>query len=261
MRLLFAALTACWLTAPRGALSDDFVDVNFDTVSRKIAKEPKYVAEPQYALFIFDRAGKTRVWVVLDKSKADAEHYDVLYFDKNANGDLTEDGERFAGTYNESGEPAGIALLIRVGDFAVPGSDLVHQDLQFSTVPKKGRRGVWFRMKWAGKDEVSGGYSRVGIQTTVYGESAATAPILRPTVEGPLSFGIYTWGPDEQVLKIGEETKVYFILGNRGSGSDTICGVSENFLVPGEDRIVATLIAKDQNGSEVTTRNEIKGHC
>ena len=241
--------------------SNDFVDIDFAKVERKIGKQPKYVAEPLYALFIFDRAGKSRVWVVLDKSEADLEYYDVLYFDKNGNGDLTDDGERFTGKYNPAGEPAGIALLIRVGEFKVPGTDLIHTNLEFSTVPKKDRRGIWFRMKWNGKDEVSGGYSRIGIETTVYGKSAEMAPVLRPTVEGPLSFGIYTWGPEKLTLKIGSESKVYFTVGNNGSGNDTLCGVSENFLVPGEDLIVATLIAKDDEGKEVTTRNEIKGHC
>jgi hypothetical protein len=50
------------------------------------AKEPKYQSEPRYALVVFGPKAQTRVWMVLDGP--------VLYVDLNANGDLTEPGER-----------------------------------------------------------------------------------------------------------------------------------------------------------------------
>jgi hypothetical protein len=51
-----------------------------------IAKEPKYQSKPKYCLLVFGPEAKTRVWLVLDG--------DVLYVDRNGNGDLTEEGER-----------------------------------------------------------------------------------------------------------------------------------------------------------------------
>src|SRR5262249_50485157 len=151
-------------------------EVDYSTVKRSIAKEPKYVAEPRYALFILDPAGKFRAWAVLDKSKADLHYYDVLYFDMNGNGNLTDPSKRFVGKYDESRARAGMAMTIRVGKVPVPGTKLIHTDLLFSTIPKEGRKGFWFQMKWNGEHEVSGGYAKVGIDTTVFASSAKAAP-------------------------------------------------------------------------------------
>lgn len=257
-------MTLCCLAVPVSPAvaetqAGSFVEVDYSTVDRTIAKEPKYIAEPRYALFILDASGKFRAWAVFDKSRAGLPYYDVLYLDMNGSGDLTESGKRFVGKYNESLEPAGMAMTIRVGKVPVPGTKLVHADLLFCTVPKKDRSGFWFRMKWDGQDEVSGGYGKVGIDTTVYTSSAKTAPILRPTPLGPLSFAF--WQPAPVVLPIGKETDVNLVVGSAGSGPDTLCSLSEHFLLADKDLIVATLIAKDPDGKEIRTRNEIKKHC
>jgi hypothetical protein len=55
-------------------------------INRTIAREPGYRSTPKYCLLAFGPEAKTRVWLVLDG--------DVLYVDRNANGDLTEAGER-----------------------------------------------------------------------------------------------------------------------------------------------------------------------
>src|SRR5262245_24313815 len=100
--LCFTALTAqSW--AAKAA--EPFVEVDYSTVKRSLAREPRYVAEPRYALFILDPAGTFRAWAVFDKSKAELPYYDVLYFDMNGNGDLTDAGERFVGKYDESLAP------------------------------------------------------------------------------------------------------------------------------------------------------------
>jgi hypothetical protein len=54
-------------------------------IDRTIAKEPTYKTKPKYGLLLFGPEAKTRVWLVLDG--------DVLYVDRNGNGDLTEKGE------------------------------------------------------------------------------------------------------------------------------------------------------------------------
>lgn len=51
-------------------------------------KEPAYRGTPHYALLTFGPAGKDRVWLVVDG--------DVVHIDRNANGDLTEEGEMVA---------------------------------------------------------------------------------------------------------------------------------------------------------------------
>ncbi len=58
-------------------------------IDRTIGKEPVYESEePQYCLLVFGPEAKVRIWVVLDG--------DVLYVDRNGNGDLTDPGDRVA---------------------------------------------------------------------------------------------------------------------------------------------------------------------
>jgi len=60
--------------------------VDLTKIDRTIAKEPAYKTKPKYGLLVFGPEAKSRVWLVLDG--------DVLYLDKNGNGDLTEKDER-----------------------------------------------------------------------------------------------------------------------------------------------------------------------
>ncbi|MGO9922464.1 MAG: hypothetical protein ACLQIB_48190 [Isosphaeraceae bacterium] len=251
--LAFGLLVVIMTTGSSGA------ELDFSKIDRSIRKEPPYVAKPLYALFLMDAEGRSRHWAVLDRSKSDLPFYDVLYFDTTGNGDLTEISKRFVGKYDKALEPAGMGLTIRVGDLKVPGTELVHKDFLISTVPKNAWKGMWFRMKWDGKTEMSGGYNRVGFDGTQYSPSPKTAPVLWPCPVAKLSFGV--WGAKDPMLPIGEATNVNFLVGNWGSGPDTLCVVDEHFLVSGKDRLFATIIAKDARGREVKERTQIKGHC
>lgn len=61
---------------------------DYDRINRMIVKEPAYTAAPKYALLLFGPEARLRVWVVLDG--------EVVYLDRDGDGDLTEAGERFA---------------------------------------------------------------------------------------------------------------------------------------------------------------------
>src|SRR5215831_18005653 len=61
--------------------------VDLTKIERTIAKEPVYQSKsPSYGLLVFGPEAKSRAWVVLDG--------DILYVDRNCNGDLTEAGKR-----------------------------------------------------------------------------------------------------------------------------------------------------------------------
>src|SRR5262245_47721597 len=164
-------------------------------IERKIRKEPTYVAAPRYALFVLDEAAKFRAWAVFDKSTPDAPFYDVLYFDRNGDGDLTAPDERFVGKRDPSLIPAGLEMLIRVGDVAVPGTKRVHTGLRFSTSPEADRKGFWFDRKWYGATEVSGTYGPVGIDTAEFADSPEHAAIVTPDPNGTLAFGLWMSAP------------------------------------------------------------------
>lgn len=62
---------------------------DYSKIDRTIKAEPVYQTKnPKYALLVFGREAKLRVWVVTDG--------EALYLDRNGDGDLTGKGERFA---------------------------------------------------------------------------------------------------------------------------------------------------------------------
>jgi hypothetical protein len=73
--LLIAALL------PASAAAADLTKVD-----RTLRKEPAYRHSPKYCLLVFGPKADFRVWLVQDG--------DVLYVDRNGNGDLTEPGEK-----------------------------------------------------------------------------------------------------------------------------------------------------------------------
>jgi hypothetical protein len=181
-------------------------------------------------------------------------YYDMVYFDTTGNGDLTEPGKRFSGPF----DPIAKALYIPVGDLPVPGARLRHTGLRFETVEPHGYPGCWFSIKWGGEIPIDGGFGPGGEVLTEYGVSPNTAPVLRPTPLGPLAFAC--WDAN-LTLPTGKAKMVQVSVGNPGSGRDTFCALSEHFLVPGSDTIIATLIAKDRDGKELRVATELKKHC
>jgi RNA polymerase sigma factor (sigma-70 family) len=59
-------------------------------IDRTLVKEPRYRNQPYYALLAIGPEAKQRVWLVVDG--------DVVYVDRNGNGDLTEANERVSRT-------------------------------------------------------------------------------------------------------------------------------------------------------------------
>ena len=82
-RLLFAIVTTlcCAMSVANKAHASTNVVSHLD---RTILKEPTYQSTPKYCLLTFGNSGDVRVWMVEDGKR--------LFVDKNANGDLTDDG-------------------------------------------------------------------------------------------------------------------------------------------------------------------------
>ena len=73
------------LIAP--ALAAEPVAIEPGKISRSIIKEPKYKAEPHYSLVVIGPQATHQSWMVMDGNE-------ILYFDRNGNGDLTEAEDR-----------------------------------------------------------------------------------------------------------------------------------------------------------------------
>jgi hypothetical protein len=149
---LFALLcTSAWTFAPVPAAGVDFsrtgrtivkhqrrVSVNrvnpidLSKIDRTILKQPVYQSKsPKYCLLVFGLKAKTRVWLVLDG--------DVLYVDRNHNGDLTEPNERlFLKEVKHKGIPT--YKVCRVGDLTEEDGKTIHRDLRVTLIGFKDGR-------------------------------------------------------------------------------------------------------------------------
>jgi hypothetical protein len=125
--------------------------VDLTKVDRVIAKEPKYKNQPRYALLVFGPKADRRAWLVMDGD-------DVLYVDRNGNGDLTEKDKRVAvdveatkeinvepGAYKgmnvfDLGTVAGHRLKLQ---FWVRNKDYVPTDNFYKTILKERRENDW----------------------------------------------------------------------------------------------------------------------
>jgi hypothetical protein len=219
-------------------------------IDRQIAKEPTYKSnEPLYGLYVFGPEAKTRVWAVLDKSRPDAADYDVLYFDRNADGNLTAPDERIVGKVSEGG------VIFNIGSFTDPLSKQKHTEMSITRHSGEHAR-VMLRMKWCDKVVVQGGYAPVSGPYTQFATTPAKAPVLWPGADGPLSFQF--WLPES--LAIGQSGDVRVFLGHQGHGRNTFCAVPDTFL-PKKVPVLATLLYKDKDGKERRARSELRERC
>jgi hypothetical protein len=189
---------------------------------RTIAREPVYeTGAPKYLLLVFGPEGKTRVWLVLDGDK--------LLMDRNANGDLTEAGERVQGGVVES----------------IPERDTLHFDLG-ELVTGEGRQRVT-RLKFGIKGYATDRPLLCGLYPTVVGrfrqsvpsrhfaDRPQDAPILR--IDGPLTMGLH----QQPIFVPGKDTEIDAWIGTRNH-------VGSSRATPFE---IATLVDFTQSNSDM----------
>lgn len=143
-------------------------------IDRTIAKEPVYKHKPKYCLLVFGPEAKTRVWLVVDG--------DVLYVDRNGNGDLTERDEKVSWTGNRC----------RAGDLTcVPGKE-GHTDLRVRKYGSVFEVSLWY-------DDNHYGVGHQEADPFEFADRASEAPVAH--VGGPLSIRLsYHWTEAEKPL-------------------------------------------------------------
>jgi hypothetical protein len=196
---LVAALA--WLalsSAPAGA-------VDLTTIERHLVKEPAYQTNlPKYGLLVFEPEAQTRVWVVIDG--------DVLYIDRNGNGDLTEADKRVAG------QRSGKWLEFRAG--RITTAEGKWRDLRLRIRDFHVADG-----RCTGMDIITDGKQRqfVGFDDANpfrFAQRSGQAPILH--LEGPLSMKLYGEPP---TLIAGQEVELNIAIGTPGVGPGSFCAI------------------------------------
>ena len=226
--------------------------VDLTAIDRSIAQEPTYTGdEPLYGLAVFGPQAKTRVWMVLDKSDADADVYDVLYADLNANGDLTETTERFTADEATAG-----TSRFNLPDITDPHSGATHTDVKFRAT--RGSEPIFMlSVMWRGELKFGGGYAVVPDNGYMrFAESSDEAPIVWMNGDGPFRF--QRWYSGE--LRIGKEDDFKVFLGQEGVGPNSFASFQCHAL-PREEAVLATLIYTDANGQMIDQQYKLKERC
>jgi hypothetical protein len=110
-------------------------------VDRGIGREPAYQSKaPQYGLLVFGPKAESRVWLVVDG--------DVLYIDRNGNGNLTEPGE-WVRCPNVEGVGPNARRWFDVGDITPRGGKKYPRlVVSHQTFPEKGKTGIHYCRVW-----------------------------------------------------------------------------------------------------------------
>lgn len=246
--LLCTAVGAQGKPAPSDPLP---APIDFAKLERRIAKLPQLGPAPRYGLYLFGVEAQTRVWAVLDQSDPKSGVYDLLYLDRNADGDLTGPGERFVGKKTRYADAD--ACEFAIGEFAPPSGGAAHKDF---TITWTAAYGVRLKMLWHGEKTTFGGYGPTKDTYASFGESVAKAPVFVPGYDRPLAFE--SWMPG--VLHRGKDGDVKVFVGNRGDRAGAFSAVDDKFVAV-EDSPVATLRYRDAAGAAKELQFELRERC
>jgi hypothetical protein len=179
--------------------------VDLTKIARTINKQPIYQGTPKYCLLVFGPEATTHIWLVLDG--------DVLYVDRNGNGDLTEKGERFVGAKLQNG-----GTYWRIGDITEADGKTRHTDLAVSF--DKNWNSFLLHLTTAEKIHQEVGNEVGRLQ---FAEKAQDAPIVH--FAGPLTFLARdrSGRPWQVNLDSGKDGSFHFIalIGTPGLGEGT----------------------------------------
>jgi hypothetical protein len=226
------------------------VDVpDLGKLDRHIGKQPAYTAkQPLYGLLVFGPRADKRVWIVLDSSKPGLGLYDVLYVDRNADGDLTASGNRLLAESPE-GHP-----VFSLAEFKDPATGAMHTDLHVRVAGAKPE--VMVSLKWRGQRSMGGGYPADPDEYMRLSPKPETAPVVWFEGDGPFRFQRWYGGR----LTIGGADDFKVFLGQIGWGPSSFCAFREHVLPDGE-AVQATLLYTDQKGKECRAICPLKERC
>lgn len=215
--------------------------IEFAKVDRRIGKLPE-LRSPLFGLFLFGINGETRVWAVLDRTGERMGVYDLLYVDRNADGDLTGKDERF--------EAASAKFVI--GDFREPGTDVVHTNFTITWTAQS----IRYEMNWAGGPVTMGCFGPAGDTYANFAASPAEAPIFVPGMERPFEFEHWMSG----TLRRGKDTDFKVFIGNRGDRTGAFTCVDDKFLTA-DEFVLAEVICRDRGDKELRWLVKLTERC
>jgi len=245
---------------------------------RKITKEPVYQSKsPRYGLLVLGKEGKDQVWIVHDG--------DLLYVDRNGNGDLTEPGERIERQKPRKGFEDASSRTFEVGVLKLGG--LTHKGLTIYAYPIKeyasGPLSQRAEFKEANKEPEAPVY-RVGCEVEVpgikgggqegrlhvmagisdaqgfltLGKTAASASVIR--LGGPIQVDFPDLKPK---LRPGYAVEVMVSIGFPGQGPGTFAAISyeETLAEEAKPTVEVEVAASSQGMPPYREKFELPSRC
>lgn len=260
MRLCEVALVGFLLSSltlgaqPTPPESREVVPIDFARVSRELKSAPRMVAStPLWGMFLFGQHGEKRMWAVLDKSRAQSPAYDVLHLDLDCDGEMGEDGERFAATkVGSAGEPPEFYSVFDIAQLRDPATGATHRKFRLTAMKER----VRFSMSWRGEKKTMGLFGPRPELRANFSADRKKAPIVVPGYDRPFEFQHWMCG----TLQRGRTTDFKVFIGNRGSKRGAFACVDQEFL-PADEFPVATLIYTDASGKEQRHHVKLTERC
>jgi hypothetical protein len=248
-------------------------------IARTIGKEPAYQNKPKYALAVFGPEAKHKVWLVLDG--------EVLYVDKNGNGDLTEAGEKFAAKKQQYG-----GTVFKIGDITV--GKQTYEDLevhigklmdyeedhvdspQFQKITKADPNALSFGiyvdvpLTKAIKDDKGRPVRSLRHYVTTADANGILQFADRPAEAPILHFGgsWSIWPRSGQKLTQGRSDEFTAMIGTPGLGAGTFALINYHTLgddgtmfVPKDARVALDMQFPGKEGKPVVSRQVLEDRC
>ena len=202
-------------------------------IDRTIAKEPAYQTKtPKYGLLVFGPEAKSRAWVVLDG--------DVLYVDRNCNGDLTEEGERLVINNPKRNDKKN---AVDSKSVVITDREGVKHQLTFRLT----RTGVGLVTRDHGSQYVGSTYR----DDMMFADRPQDAPIVH--LNGPLTLLLVDppqrWAP-------GETVELVALFGTPGLGKGTFAYMIQGF--PSRPTAELEFPAKQRGGKPLVVKVALK---
>ena len=198
---------------------------DFGWLNRKAAKLPEFKSEkPRFTWWALGTGKKSAALMVWDESGGTGTKYDVLYFDRDFDGDLTEEGERIVA------EPAGKYVYRGAGN-AYNVKDVAEADGKavFNLLFIRGPDGKdsWQSSFGFSMPDPAGSAKPVGYSCSTlpgdlqiaWGDAPETAPIYRLGGPPVMTLGGTFPGQSAGTCKAGAEFSVGPVKAVMGSGS------------------------------------------
>jgi hypothetical protein len=206
--------------------------VDLTKLERTLTKEPAYKNKPKYCLLVFGLEAKARAWLVIDGN--------MLYVDRNCDGDLTGAGKQVDIRRVVNGDPKQVGVQVAAGDITEPDGKIKHTGL---VIGKYINMNVSIKVA-GGLDWMAGCHSN----NLIFAERPQDAPVIH--FGGPLTLGLTDHPQSQPRLLPGKDGHLEVYIGTPGLGKSTFAIVAARQMPKGATALAEIEFPNPKPGEE-----------